>query len=145
MRHDDPSTTPNPSPSRDPRPQARARSWAWTLALAALMALTSLAVASSVSAWLVPPYLVLMSLILFPTGRRDLAAVREGTGSGPGPIAGPVADGAEVASRPRASDDEGPAVAPPDDQAPGARARRGEDPARQEAEGGGRRRSNRPT
>src|SRR5215470_5064221 len=96
VRHDDPSRIPNPSPDRDPHPQARAHTWAWILALVALIAVTSLAVAVSVSVWLVPPYLVLMSLILIPPGRLGFAADRAGTGRGPGPIADPVTSEAEV-------------------------------------------------
>jgi hypothetical protein len=58
--------------------------------LVALMVSTSLAVATFVSAWLVPPYLALMGAILFaPPGRRDEAAEA-------GPVPVEILDGAKL-------------------------------------------------
>jgi hypothetical protein len=64
VRHDDPLPTPSPVESSDSLSQVRLRSWLWPSALAALIALTSLVVAS-VSVWLVLPYLFLMFGLLF--------------------------------------------------------------------------------
>src|SRR3954447_19454477 len=76
VRQDALDPTPTPSDHSDSPAPARVRAWAWIAVLVALMVSTSLAVASFVSAWLVPPYLALMGAILFaPTGRRNEAAV----------------------------------------------------------------------
>lgn len=70
MRRDEPALSSNPLPSSQQRRLAHARAWAWPMALAALMVLTSIALASLVTAWLVPPYLVLVAWILFPLGKE---------------------------------------------------------------------------
>jgi hypothetical protein len=63
--------------SSDSPAPTRTHAWVWITVLVALTVSTSLAVASFVSAWLVPPYLALMAAILFaPSGRRDKAADR---------------------------------------------------------------------
>ncbi|MBV8267949.1 MAG: hypothetical protein JO252_16610, partial [Planctomycetaceae bacterium] len=78
MRHDDPSITPGPSNVPDSSPRARIRVWLWAGFLGVLIGLTSLALALWASSWLVPPYLLLMALILFPPGRGGDTAGLEG-------------------------------------------------------------------
>ncbi len=75
MRHDDHSSSPNLSSTSEPRLGSRVRAWAWPAVLFVLMALTSLALAITVSVWLVPPYFILMVWILAPAqGPRDSAS-----------------------------------------------------------------------
>ncbi|AGA28013.1 hypothetical protein [Singulisphaera acidiphila] len=72
MRHDDHSSSPNLSSTTEPRLGSRVRAWAWPVVLVVLMVLTSLALAFTVSVWLVPPYFILMVWILAPAqGPRD--------------------------------------------------------------------------
>ena len=78
MWHDDPSITPGPSNVPDSSPRARVRVWLWVGFLGVLIGLTSLALALWASSWLVPPYLLLMALILFPPGRGEDTAGLEG-------------------------------------------------------------------
>ena len=78
MWHDDPSITPGPSNVPDSSPRARVRVWLWAGFLGVLIGLTSLALALWASSWLVPPYLLLMALILFPPGRGEDTAGLEG-------------------------------------------------------------------
>ena len=61
-----PDSSPDPSPDRPETARPGTR-WASTAALALLMAGTCWVVASWVSPWLVPPYLVLMALLLSPS------------------------------------------------------------------------------
>lgn len=73
MRHDERLYPLDLSSSADLGSSVRSRALAWAgpLALAGLVAVTSLAVAAFASAWLVPPYLGLMALVLgVPNGRR---------------------------------------------------------------------------
>ncbi len=84
MRQNVPIKTRRPLSTVGRRSQGQARAWTWPTVLVVLILLTSLSVAS-VSAWLVLPYLILMSLILLPTAlRRDAASVELGSGSGAG-------------------------------------------------------------
>ncbi|HMB04289.1 MAG TPA: hypothetical protein VKP69_11195, partial [Isosphaeraceae bacterium] len=77
MRQDAPDTAPSSLDSSDSPAPARTHAWVGITVLVMLMVSTSLAVASFVSAWLVPPYLALMAAILFaPPGRRDSAVDR---------------------------------------------------------------------
>ena len=80
MRHDLPVLS-DPSPSgttalaarvaRPSRAIPRVRAWAWPAVLGALVVATCLTVALYASAWLVPPYLVVMTAILgVPRGLR---------------------------------------------------------------------------
>ncbi len=80
MRPDNPSpTTSCPSSVPDAQAQSSAMAWGWILALVILMVSTSLAVAS-VSLWLVPPYFILMTWLLYPgQDRRATASVEPGT------------------------------------------------------------------
>jgi len=78
----------DPSPDRPTTVRPRA-SWASTAILALLMVGTSWAVASWVSEWLVPPYLILMALLLFPS-----------TGRPPGD---PASDGSDLSESSRPS------------------------------------------
>lgn len=66
MRRAEPALSINPLPSSRLRRLVHVRAWAWPVALAVLMALTSIAMALLVTAWLVPPYLALVAWILFP-------------------------------------------------------------------------------
>jgi hypothetical protein len=83
VQPDELSQTSNPLPAADPPAQSRARALVWAVVLVVLVVATSLAVASSVSAWLVPPYLAVMAWLLLPYGnRRDPAhALPEGAKS----------------------------------------------------------------
>lgn len=72
MRQGEPASSSMIPPSAGfiPAALSRLRASAWPLAMALLVAVTSLAVAAYASAWLVPPYLVLMAVVLgVPTGR----------------------------------------------------------------------------
>ena len=73
MRDDQEGTSPDrpedPSPDRPTTARTRASGLSMAV-LALLMAGTSWAVASWVSAWLVPPYLILMAVLLFPSAGR---------------------------------------------------------------------------
>ncbi|WP_406694530.1 hypothetical protein V5E97_26005 [Singulisphaera sp. Ch08] len=72
VRHDDHSSSPNLSSTTEPRLGSRVRAWAWPVVVIVLMVLTSLALAFTVSVWLVPPYFILMVWILAPAqGPRD--------------------------------------------------------------------------
>jgi len=78
VRHDesvsDSELSLNPSATPDLRPVPRAQVWTWPTLLGVLMVLTILALAVTVSVWLVPPYLVLMAWLLLPSrGSRDLS------------------------------------------------------------------------
>lgn len=66
MRRAEPALSINPLPSSRLRRLVHARAWAWPVSLAVLMALTSIALAILVTAWLVPLYLTLVAWILFP-------------------------------------------------------------------------------
>lgn|GEM_PF-2800225 len=82
MRQDDFSPSPSSLTTPDPRRSSRVRAWIWPLVLVALTALTSLALAVMVSAWLVPLYLILMAWILAPFGgSRDHAPASIEAGS----------------------------------------------------------------
>src|SRR5206468_3781056 len=85
VRIDEPSYPLRPSTRTRPHRSVRFRAPAWTgpAALAALVAVTSLALAVFASAWLVPPYLALMALVLgFPNARREPARERSQPTSG---------------------------------------------------------------
>ena len=103
VRQNVPTTTRRPLSTFGRRSPVQARAWAWPTMLVVLILLTSLAVAS-VSAWLVLPYLILMSLILLPTAlRRDDATRDLGAGSGAGvAVAGLHEAGSLVAGPPSA-------------------------------------------
>lgn len=65
MRYDDPSLTSSPASTSEAPTPRRARALAWYSGFAVLVVLTSLAL-TTVSVWMVVPYLVLMSWILLP-------------------------------------------------------------------------------
>ena len=67
-----------PSPDRPVTDRTRARGILWTAVLVLLVAATSWVVAWSVTPWLVPPYLLLMIMLLSPS-----AGSRKGTPSTP--------------------------------------------------------------
>lgn len=85
MRHDlsSSATTSNTGGSTSSLPRTavgpRARTWAGPLVLGVLTAITSLAVASYASVWLVPPYLVVIALIVGPPTSRRPAGFRHGS------------------------------------------------------------------
>ena len=103
MRQNVPTKPRRPLSTFGRRSRGQARAWTWPTVLVVLILLTSLAVAS-VSAWLVLPYLILMSLILLPSSlRRDAASADLGPGSGAGvAVAGLDEAGSLVAGSPSA-------------------------------------------
>lgn len=111
MRYDDqPGSSPIPSATSDLRPASRARAWAWPAVLVVLTVATSLAVAFTVSLWLVPPYLVLMAWILAPA---------PGSRSPAGDVSRPEPREAQVDCRPAAEPaGEGSSPADPDGSSP---------------------------
>ncbi|MHC5545007.1 hypothetical protein ACYOEI_42770, partial [Singulisphaera rosea] len=83
VRYDDPSITSSPASTSDSQTPRRAHALAWYLGFAVLVALTSLAL-TTVSVWMVAPYLVLMSWILLPARpTRDPWLVRPFPGPRP--------------------------------------------------------------
>jgi len=105
VRNDDPTQTDlGLAPSTDDRP-ATARSKAFGVAplvLAPLIAGTCWVVASSLSPWLVPPYLLLMALFLLPSAGRRIDARAAGAS------AASTADASTLSSgRSEAADDAG--------------------------------------
>jgi len=90
VRHDesvsDSEPSLNPSATTDLQPVPRAQVWTWPTLLGLLMVLTILALAVTVSVWLVPPYLVLMAWLLLPSrGSRDLSREPSDQGAWPEP------------------------------------------------------------
>ena len=122
----------DPSPDRPATARTRARV-ASTAVLALLMAGTCWVVASWVSAWLVPPYLILMALILLPSAGRPQGDAGRGRGDadpadalGPArPVEGPADRSAPEASPAPAGASGRAGSRPPRRPPPGAGAARG--------------------
>jgi len=105
VRDDESPSTVSPPPAVGPRPSVRsyARAWAGPLALGLLGGATSLALAWYASAWLVPPYLVLMALVLgVPPVRigRPPAPDSMGRPARPAPGTGTVGDSSTAVAGP---------------------------------------------